>query len=53
MTSTQTTSVREPVPAPVRRVRQHVRDGAAVIVFSAVASTGVALAIVLLTRVAG
>jgi hypothetical protein len=46
MTSTQATG-------PARRVRHHVRDGAAVIVFSAVASTGVALAIVLLTRVAG
>jgi hypothetical protein len=49
MTSTQATSVTE----PARRVRQHVRDGAAVIVFSAAASTGVALAIVLLARVAG
>jgi hypothetical protein len=47
MTSTQASA-----SAP-RRVRQHVRDGAAVIAFSATASTAVALAIVLLTRVAG
>ena len=37
----------------VRRVRHEVRDGMAVVVFSAVASTTVALALLLLTRVAG
>ena len=39
--------------APVRRVRHEVRDGVAVIVFSAAASTGVALVLLLLVRVAG
>lgn len=40
-------------PAPVRRVRHEVRDGVAVVAFSAAASTGVALVLLLLTRVAG
>ncbi len=38
---------------PVRRVRHEVRDGLAVVAFSALASTGVALALLLLVRVAG
>ncbi len=38
---------------PVRRVRHEVRDGAAVVAFSAAASTGFALALLLLVRVAG
>ena len=36
-----------------RRVRHEVRDGAAVIAFSAAASTGLALALMLLARLAG
>jgi hypothetical protein len=47
---------RAPVPggaAPVRRVRHEVRDGVAVIAFSAAASTGVAVLLLLLVRVAG
>jgi hypothetical protein len=39
--------------APARRVRHEVRDGIAVIAFSAAASTGVALALLLLVHVAG
>jgi hypothetical protein len=46
MTSTQVT-------AADRRVRHVVRDGVVVIAFSAAASTGVALALLLLVRVAG
>ena len=46
MTSTQVT-------AADRRVRHDVRDGVVVIAFSAAASTGVALALLLLVRVAG
>ena len=38
---------------PPRRVRHEVRDGVAVIVFSAVASTGVAVALLLLATLAG
>jgi hypothetical protein len=38
---------------PVRRVRHEVRDGAVVVAFSAVASTGTALALFLLVRLAG
>jgi hypothetical protein len=38
---------------PVRRVRHQVRDGLAVIAFSAVASTGLAVALLLLVRLAG
>ena len=38
---------------PVRRVREEVRDGVAVIAFSATASTGVALMLLLLARLAG
>jgi hypothetical protein len=38
---------------PARRVRHEVRDGVAVIAFSAAASTGVALMLLLFTRVAG
>ena len=51
MTSTQATHSR---PAgPVRRVRHDVRDGLVVVAFSAAASTGLALALLLLVRVAG
>ena len=39
--------------APVRRVRHEVRDGVAVIALSATASTGFALMLLLLARVAG
>jgi len=46
-------SMLPPAAAPERRVRQEVRDGLAVIGFSAFASTGVALALLLLVRVAG
>jgi hypothetical protein len=42
-----------PATAPARRVRHEVRDGFAVIAFSAAASTGVALALVLFARLAG
>jgi hypothetical protein len=48
--------VRPDVPrssGPARRVRHQVRDGVAVIAFSAAASTGVALALLLLVHVAG
>ena len=38
---------------PPRRVRHQVRDGVVVIAFSAVASTGLALAVLLLVSVAG
>ena len=37
-------------PAPVRRVRQEVRDSVAVMVFSAAASVGVALLLLVLVR---
>lgn len=37
---------------PAKRVRHHVRDGAAVVAFSAVSSTALALALVLLGRLA-
>ena len=40
-------------PGTPRRVRHEVRDGVAVIVFSAAASTGVALALLLIVHVAG
>jgi len=49
-------SVTVPEPStstPVRRVRHQVRDGVAVIAFSAAASTGVALALLLLITLAG
>jgi hypothetical protein len=46
-------SMLPPAAAPERRVRQEVRDGLAVIGFSAVASTGVALALLVLVRFAG
>jgi len=36
----------------VRRVREEVRDGLAVVVFSATASSGLAFLIMLLTRLA-
>ena len=39
--------------APARRVRHQVRDGLAVIAFSAAASTAVALALFVLDHVAG
>jgi hypothetical protein len=38
---------------PVRRVRHEVRDGVAVIAFSAAASTALAMMLLLLVRVAG
>ena len=38
---------------PARRVRHHVRDGVAVIAFSAAASTALALALLLLVSLAG
>jgi hypothetical protein len=38
---------------PARRVRHEVRDGVAVIVFSAASSTGLALALLLIVRLAG
>jgi hypothetical protein len=38
---------------PPRRVREEVRDGLAVVVFSAVASSAMAVAMVLLTTLAG
>ncbi len=40
-------------PTPARRVRHDVRDGVVVVAFSATASTGLALALLLLVRVAG
>lgn len=40
-------------PATPRRVREEVRDGLVVIAFSAVASTAAALALLLLTSLAG
>jgi hypothetical protein len=45
--------VTSPSLTPARRVRHEVRDGVAVIAFSAAASTGVALVLLLVTRVAG
>ncbi|MEO5708285.1 MAG: hypothetical protein ABIQ59_00485 [Nocardioidaceae bacterium] len=54
MTSTPVAApVTTPVTTPARRVRHEVRDGVAVIAFSAAASTGLALALVLLARLAG
>lgn len=38
---------------PVRRVRDEVRDGVAVIAFSAAASTALAMVLLLIVRVAG
>ena len=38
---------------PVRRVRHEVRDGVAVVAFSAAASTALAMLLLLLARVAG
>ena len=38
---------------PVRRVRHEVRDGVAVVAFSAAASTALAMMLLLLARVAG
>jgi hypothetical protein len=40
-------------PQPVRRVRQEVRDGVAVIAFSAGASTALAVTFLLITVLAG
>ncbi|MDP9444179.1 MAG: hypothetical protein M3P83_07465 [Actinomycetota bacterium] len=40
-------------PGPPRRVREQVRDGLVVIAFSAVASSAAALALLLLTALAG
>jgi hypothetical protein len=42
-----------PPSRPLRRVRHEVRDGLTVAAFSAAASTGLALALLLLTRLAG
>lgn len=42
-----------PPAALTRRVRHEVRDGVAVVAFSAAASTGLALALLLLVRLAG
>ena len=53
MTSWTLTDVEEIPAPPPRRVRHLVRDGVAVIAFSASASVGLALALTLLTRVAG
>lgn len=39
--------------APARRIRDEVKDGAAVVVASAVASTLLALSLLLLTKFAG
>ncbi len=43
----------DPTGTPARRVRHEVRDGIVVAAFSATASTGLALALLLLVRVAG
>ncbi len=43
----------EAAARPVRRVRHEVRDGVAVIAFSAAASTALAMLLLLLARVAG
>lgn len=40
-------------PPPARRVRHQVRDGAVVAAFSALASSGLALVLLLLVRLAG
>lgn len=40
-------------PPPGRRIREDVRDGVYVMVFTGAASTGVALGLVLITRWAG
>jgi hypothetical protein len=44
---------REELERPRRRVREEVLDGFAVMVFSAAASSALALAVLLLTRIAG
>jgi hypothetical protein len=44
---------RTPPPHPSRRVRDDVRDGVAVVAFSAVASTVLAVALLLLVTLAG
>lgn len=46
-------SVVLPEQPPVRRVREEVRDGIAVVCFSAVASVAFALALMLLVTLAG
>jgi len=46
-------TVTQPHVRPVRRVRQEVRDGIAVVAFSAAASTVLAVALLLLVRAAG
>ena len=38
---------------PVRRVREEVRDGVAVVVFSAIMSTAVSVAVLVLMKLAG
>ena len=42
-----------PEEPPVRRVRDEVRDGVAVVVFSGVTSTAVAVFVLVLTKLAG
>ena len=50
----QAARARRPMPVrPVRRVRHEVRDGVAVIMFSAVSSTALAGTMLLLVRLAG
>jgi hypothetical protein len=50
----QAAGARRPMPVrPVRRVRHEVRDGVAVIMFSAVSSTALAGTMLLLVRLAG
>jgi hypothetical protein len=50
----QAARARRPMPVrPVRRVRHEVRDGVAVIAFSAVSSTALAGTMLLLVRLAG
>ncbi len=45
--------VSPPQEAPVRRVREEVRDGVVVAIFSVLASSTVTLALMALTRLAG
>ena len=40
-------------PVPARRVRHEVRDGVVVVVFSAAASSSLAVALLVLVRLAG
>jgi len=43
----------EPEEPPVRRVREEVRDGVAVVAFSAVMSTAVSVAVLIVMKLAG